>query len=111
MTEPLLITIILEALVLLLLGERSPAFFLYWTAITTLTNVPANLFIIYVFRGGEVEYYITVAIIEFIVLVSEFLLCYLYTKDKKKSMLYSLVCNVASYFTGSVVLYLIYQWR
>lgn len=106
--EPLLITIILEALALFVLGERSPTFFLYWTAITTITNIPANLYIIYVFKGGATEYYIAVAIIELIVLVSEFLLCYLYTKEKKKSLLYSLVCNVASYFIGSVILNFIF---
>ena len=106
--EPLLITIILEALALLVLGERSPTFLLYWTAITTITNVPANLYFIYVFKGGATEYYIAVAVIELIVLMSEFLLCYLYTKEKKKSLLYSLVCNVASYFIGSVILNFIF---
>lgn len=104
MIEPLLITIILEALVLLLLGERSPIFFLYWTAITTLTNIPANLFIIYVFKGTEIEYYISVAIIELLVLVSEFILSYLYTKDKKKSILYSSLCNAVSFFIGSIII-------
>ena len=85
MTELLILTIILECLALLLLGERTPLFYLYWVAVTALTNVLANLYLIYVFSGGLTEYYINVAIIEILVFAAEFALCYLYISDKKKS--------------------------
>ena len=103
MTELLILTIILECLTLLLIGERSPIFYLYWIAVTTATNLSANLYIVYVFGGGDVEYYVTVAIIEILVFAAEFALCYVYTSDKRKSLIYSASCNGASFVLGSII--------
>ena len=100
----LLLTVIIEFIALCLLGERSRLFFLYWTAVTAFTNLCANLYISIFFSGDTVEYYLTVAIIEALVFLCEFLLCWVYTEDKKKSLKYSAICNVASYFIGSIVL-------
>ena len=109
MTELLILTIILECLALLLLGERTPLFYLYWVAVTALTNVLANLYLIYVFSGGLTEYYINVAIIEILVFAAEFALCYLYISDRKKSLIYSAVCNSASFIIGSIIQLIIFS--
>ena len=103
MTELLLLTIILECLALWLLGERTPLFYLYWIAVTTATNLSANLYIVYAFGGSDIEYYITVAIIELLVFAVEFALCYLFTSERKKSLIYSAVCNSASFVIGSLI--------
>ena len=102
--NPVIMTIILECLALLILRERDVLFYVYWAAITTVTNIPANLYMAYVFSGGKVEYWISVAVIEALVLGAEYLLALAYTKDKKKSIKCSAVCNLASYCIGSLIL-------
>lgn len=102
--DPLILTIILECLALLVLREKDIVFYIYWTAITTITNVPANLYMTYVFSGGRVGYWLSVAVIEALVLAIEYLLCLAYTRNKRKSIKYSLVCNAVSYFIGSLII-------
>ena len=102
--DPLILTIILECLALLVLREKDIVFYIYWTAITTITNVPANLYMTYVFSGGRLEYWVSVAVIEALVLAIEYLLCLAYTRNQRKSIKYSLVCNAVSYFIGSLII-------
>lgn len=96
----LLLTIILECIALYFLGERNPRFYFYWIALTSLTNILVNLYIMYVFSGTYLEYSIAVAIIEILVFIAEGCLCYIYTNDKAKSIKYSAVCNASSFLTG-----------
>lgn len=102
--DPLFLTIILECAALLIMKEREPLFYVYWIAITTLTNIPANLFVAFVFSGTKPQYYITVAVIEAIVFALEFLFCLAYTRDTRKSAKYSAVCNLSSFGIGSILL-------
>ena len=101
--DPLILTIILECLALLVLREKDVVFYIYWAAITTITNVPANLYMTFVFSGGRALYWISVAVIEALVLAVEYLMCLAYTKNKRKSIKYSLICNCASYFIGNLI--------
>ena len=103
MLVPLILTVILECLVLVLFRERDKLFYVYWIAITSFTNLLANLYIAIAFDGTALEYWITVAIIETIVYFSEFLLCLLYTNDKSKSLIYSIACNSASFLIGFLI--------
>ncbi len=107
LTDPLILTILLEALALLLMKERSPLFYLYWTAVTTLTNLPVNLYLQLLFTGSILEYWLAVAVLEALVFTVEFLLCLAYTKDVKKSAKYSAVCNLTSFLSGLVILQII----
>jgi hypothetical protein len=104
LTNPLVLTVLLECLALFLMKENSPLFFLYWTAATSLTNVLINLYLLLLFSGSTLEYWITVAILECLVLIAEYLLCFLYTKDRKTSAKYSLVCNGVSFTVGLFIL-------
>ena len=104
MIEALFLTVILECIALFVLGERDRLFYLYWMAVTSFTNLSINLYISLVFSGNLTEYYITVAILEALVLVSEFLFCLLYTRNAGKSMKYSVVCNFASFLLGLIIL-------
>lgn len=99
----LILTIIIECVALYVLGERDKTFYLYWCALTAATNVLVNLYIYFVFSGVMTEYWITVAILELLVLIAEFLMCYIYKKDKKTSIIYSAVCNGASFFIGVLI--------
>ena len=102
----LILTILLESAALFALKERSRLFYVYWIAITTFTNIPANLYVNFVFSGGTLALCLTVAVIEALVFVTEFLLCYLYTRDKKISLKYSAICNATSFGIGSLILML-----
>lgn len=96
-------TIILEALALVILKEKDPLFFLYWTAVTALTNVLVNLCLTYLFSDSTLQYYVSVTLLEILVFAVEFLLCLCYTRDKGKSLKYSLVCNLTSYLVGTLL--------
>ena len=99
----LLLTIIIELAVLYFLKERHRLFFVYWGAVTALTNLLANLFILYVFSGSEIEYWICVGIIEILVFISEGVLCFIYNSDLKKSIKYSAVCTLFSFGFGLLI--------
>lgn len=103
--DPLILTVLLEGFALLLMREKSPLFYLYWTAVSTLTNLPLNLYLSLVFSGSALEYWLTVAFLEILVLGIEFLLCLLYTSDVKKSLKYSAICNFTSFFIGLIIVY------
>lgn len=105
--DPLFLTIVIECAVLLLLREKELLFYLYWIAITSLTNIPANLYVALVFSGTRSQYFITVAVIEILVIAIECIFAYLYTNDLKKSLKYSAVCNTASYLIGAAILLLL----
>ena len=100
----LALTILLECLALLLLKEKSPLFHAYWIAVNTLTNLSINLYLCLVFSGSVLKYWLTVTVIEILVFATEYLLCLLYTKDKKKSVKYSVICNLTSCLFGLIII-------
>ena len=99
----LIFTIIIECIVLYLLKERDKIFYIYWMALTSFTNLSANLYLALVFKGDTFQYWLTAIIIEIIVFVAEFLLSLIYTSDKSKSAKYSLICNLASFLIGLII--------
>lgn len=103
MLAALILTIILECLALFLIGEREKLYYIYWIAITSVTNLSANLYLALVFKGGNIEYWLTVAVIELLVFVCEFVLSFIYTNDWKKSIKNSLICNLSSFLIGLIV--------
>ena len=102
MIVALLLTVILECLALLLLRERDKLFYLYWTAVTALTNTLVNVILLTHFSEATTEYWIAVAILEMLVFLCELLFCFVYTLDIKKSALYSAVCNILSFSFGLI---------
>ena len=103
MLRLLLLTIILECLALLALGERSPIFYLYWVAVTSFTNLTMNLILGLIAFEHLFVYWIVVILFEAAVFASEFYLCYLYTNDREKSVKYSAVCNASSLILGLLI--------
>ena len=99
----LLLTIILECLALLALGERNPLFYLYWIAVTTLTNLTLNLILALIVFEHFLVYWIVVILFEIAVFASEFYLCYVYKNDRAKSIKYSAVCNATSLIIGLLI--------
>ena len=83
---PLVATIVIELGVLLCLGERRRKVLLGSVVINVLTNVPLNLYAIYVDYG--------------LVMVVEELWYAWLIRDWRQAFLYSLLCNAVSYLTG-----------
>ena len=103
----LLLTLVIELATLFLLRNREAIFYLYWAAVTTLTNVLANACMYLVPFEGNRELCALVLALELLVFVSELFLCFLYTKSFKTSAKYSAVCNLASFCIGSPILMII----
>lgn len=103
MLVALILTVILECFALFLMGEAEKLLYGYWIAITTATNLSANLYLALVFSGNDLEYWLTAVAIEALVLVCEFIMCYIYTSDLKKSLKYSIICNLSSFLVGLII--------
>ena len=103
MLEALILTVILECLTLFILKEREKLLYIYWIAITSFTNILANYCIAVFFHGNAIEYCLTAIVTEAIVYTVEFLLCWFYTNEKRKSFIYSIACNSASFLIGLVI--------
>jgi hypothetical protein len=103
MLAALILTIILECLALFLIGEREKLYYIYWIAITSVTNLSANLYLALVFKGGNIEYWLTVAVVELLVSALEFVLSFIYTNNWKKSIKNSLICNLSSFLIGLII--------
>ena len=103
----LLLTVIIECLVLFLLRERRPVFYLFWIALTTLTNLAVNLCVSLVNFGSMAWYVVAVFVIELLVFFTEAFLAYLYTGQLKRCLIYSAACNLASFLVGGIMLDLI----
>lgn len=104
---PLILTLLIEGITLFLLKERYLPFYLYWSALTTLTNVLLNFTLRKLFLNTDIAVFSAIAILELLVFISELALCWLFTRDFKKSAKYSLFCNLASFLIGSFFLALI----
>ena len=107
MLKALVLTIVIECAALFILGERDRLFYLYWTAVTALTNLLINLCIYVLFDDISPIYWVTVAFLEILVFFSEYMLCYVYTNNKKQSLKYSAICNIASYGIGLIFSFVI----
>ncbi len=104
MLVALILTIILECSVLFVLKENEKFFYFYWIAVTSFTNLSANLYLSLAFAETNAEYWFSALVVELIVFLVEFILCLVYTGDLKKSIKYSLICNLASFLIGLIIL-------
>jgi hypothetical protein len=91
----LLSTILIELLVLLQLGERRKNILLASIGINILTNVSLNFYLFFVSYTDT-----TVIIGELLVVLTEALCYYFFTKNLAQSFIYSLLCNAISFLLG-----------
>ena len=98
MLAALLLTISVELGMLRLMGEKSRRVFVGAVIINVLTNVPLNLVLLTV--GTSVVGLLTG---ELLVLVVEALGYYFLVRSWKRAIIYSLLCNVASFVVGALV--------
>ena len=94
---PLVATIVIELGVLLFMGERHRKVLYGSVAMNVLTNVPLNLYAIYM---GDV--WNTLIVGEILVVLTE-ALCYRWLVGEwRQAWIYSLLCNAISFLTGEL---------
>ncbi len=91
-------TIVIEYGVLALLGEKRRKVLLSSVVINILTNIPLNLFLLYVYGGAT-----AIFVGELIVIIVEALWYYHFVRDIKQATTYSLLCNAISFLLGLLV--------
>lgn len=98
LTWALIVTILIEMGVLLLLGEKRRKVLLASVIINILTNIPLNLYLLYVGNGWS-----TLLIGELLVVLMEALWYDLFIKNLYHAAIYSLLCNAISFLTGALI--------
>ena len=102
----LISTVLIEFVVLLLLGERSRVVLGSSVVINILTNVPLNLYVIYIDNSV-----LTIVLGELIVVVIE-ALCYIFLlRNITRAFIYSSLCNSISFLIGVLVELLIVYFQ
>lgn len=94
-SQTLIPTIVIEAIVLLLLRESRARVMIISFVGNVITNVPLNIFI----RNYHPSYCSVIGL-EFLVVIIEALLYYLVLRKCSKSLTYSLACNTTSFVVG-----------
>ena len=92
---PLVATIVIELGVLLLMGERRKKVLYGSMLINVLTNVPLNLYALWVNSGP-----MTVIVGEMLVVVVEALWYTWLVRNWRQAWVYSLLCNAVSFLSG-----------
>ena len=95
-------TILIELVVLLLLRERRRLVLGSSVIINILTNIPLNLYVIYIDSSV-----MTIVIGELLVVVVEALWYYLFLRVLSHAFIYSILCNAISFLIGLLVQLLI----
>lgn len=88
-------TILIEFVVLLFLGEKNRVVLGSSVVINILTNIPLNLFVIYV--DGSI---MTMILGELLVIAVEALWYYLFLRVLSRAFIYSILCNAISFLIG-----------
>jgi hypothetical protein len=94
---PLVATIVIEWGVLLLLGERRRKVLMGSVVMNVLTNLPLNLFAVYVDEG-----WMTVVLGESLVVLIEALCYKRLVGEWQQAWIYSLLCNAVSFLAGEL---------
>ena len=96
---PLILTMLIELLVLKLLGEKEKKILVSSLIVNALTNPAINYFI------ADNYIILNVAVGEIVVVMIEMIWYYLFGKTIKDALIYSVLCNVVSYFAGNVIFF------
>ena len=102
----LISTVLIEFVVLLLLGERSRVVLGSSVVINILTNVPLNLYVIYIDNSV-----LMVVIGELIVVVIEAFCYFLLLRNLSRAFIYSSLCNSISFLIGVLAQLLIVYFQ
>lgn len=99
---PLIVTILSELLIVILFRFKRLNIYITVLGINIFTNLSLNLILRYISYD---YYYIVLYLLEIFIFIIEGLVYYFITKDFRKSMMLSLLCNMFSYFLGLLIVY------
>ena len=100
---PLAATIVIELGALLFMGERRRKVLYGSVAMNVLTNVPLNLYAIYISDGWS-----TLIVGETLVILTE-ALCYRWlVSEWQQAWIYSLLCNAISFLAGELLVMIVF---
>lgn len=102
----LISTVLIEFVVLVLLRERSRVVLGSSVFVNILTNIPLNLYVIYIDNSV-----LTIVLGELIVVVVEALCYFLLLRNISRAFIYSSLCNSISFLTGVLVELLIVYFQ
>ena len=102
----LISTILIEFVVLVLLRERSRVVLGSSVFVNILTNIPLNLYVIYIDNSV-----LTIVLGELIVVVVEALCYFLLLRNISRAFIYSSLCNSISFLIGVLVELLIVYFQ
>lgn len=102
-----LLTVLIEIAVLRIIGEKNINVYIASIIINLITNVPLNIFL-YLYSFSDITIYYCILIsLEIFILIIEGFMYYLVLKNYKKSFLYSILANLASFAFGNIIIYLV----
>ena len=101
---PLVITLVFESLMLLILREKRLKVYLVCLIMNIITNPLMNYLLGFV---NPYYYWLWLGIMEVVVFIIEAIIYYLFIKDMRKAILYSLLCNLLSLTCGILILMLL----
>ena len=96
-------TILIEWMVLLLLRERNRRVLVSSVIVNIMTNIPLNLFVIYVDDDLPI-----LLLGEILVILVEALWYFLFLRNFSRAFIYSSLCNAISFLTGLLVQILLF---
>lgn len=102
----LISTVLIEFVVLLLLGERSRVVLGSSVFVNILTNIPLNLYVIYIDNSV-----LTIVLGELIVVVVEAFCYFLLLRNLSRAFIYSSLCNSISFLIGVLAQLLIVYFQ
>lgn len=102
----LISTVLIEFVVLVLLRERSRVVLGSSVFVNILTNIPLNLYVIYIDNSV-----LTIVLGELIVVVVEALCYFLLLRNISRAFIYSSLCNSISFLIGVLVELLIVYFQ
>jgi len=102
----LISTILIEFVVLVLLRERSRVVLGSSVFVNILTNIPLNLYVIYIDNSM-----LTIVLGELIVVVVEALCYFLLLRNLSRAFIYSSLCNSISFLMGVLAQLLIVNFQ
>lgn len=94
----LVLTILIEYAVLVALRERSARILGASVVINLLTNIPLNLYVLFVSNSTA-----AIALGEMLVFLLEGLWYWLFLRKLSKAFIYSFLCNAISFLTGLLI--------
>ncbi|MDE5565452.1 MAG: hypothetical protein K2I77_00550 [Anaeroplasmataceae bacterium] len=101
--EPLILTVLIEWIILIILKEKRKLIFLVSFLLNIITNISLNICLLKINFADIYIYFLCLILSEIAIFIIEGFGYFIFLKEKKKSIFYSLWCNGTSFIVGLVL--------